>query len=142
MAAGSASWRALRWSGRRAAAAARVVGEWWLSLWHTLSGPDGHKVVAKVVVAYVGLYSLLVAHYEYLQGRATEERTATLSGLASGECGEQLAAFRNLGPVQSMVVPAEPALATLWTWALPPWSVLRAGPDRPNRDVLWRRARA
>jgi ABC-type sugar transport system substrate-binding protein len=137
----SASGKVVRRAGRAVLAAGRGVGVWWLSVWRTLAGPEGHRVVAKLVVAYVGLYSLLVAHFEYLQGRAADERKEALEALASGECPRQMAALRNLGPVQSMAVPREPALTTMWTWALPPWRAIREGSDRPNRDLLRDRVR-
>jgi hypothetical protein len=93
----------------------------------------GYLLIATLVAAYVGLYSVMEARHERQANRALFERANFMTMVASGHRGAFIAAMKTFGPVQTMTVPRDPELLAPWTWF---------AQERPNEEPLhlWVRA--
>src|SRR5262249_13175141 len=123
--------RGLWWLARHIAF---VLWRWTQSAWRSFIGPKGYLAFVTLITAYFGLYSLLLARHERLTNRALFERSTFISMVSSGNRGSFIAAMKNFGPIQNVVVPPEPSAWPLFkNW----WSV----GSTPNKEPLWLWAR-
>jgi Pentapeptide repeats (8 copies) len=110
----------------------RLLRGWVRDAWMAFQR-KGYLLIATLVAAYVGLYSVMEARHERQANRALFERSTFMTMVASGQRGTFIAAMKTFGPVQTMTVPQDPALLDPRTW----WAQ-----EQPNERRLYEWARA
>ena len=111
-----------------------IVFSWLCDAMKYLKGPTGYRffvpAVATLVGAYFGLYAVLEARHERGMNRALFERATFMSMISSGNRGSIVAALKNFGPIQTILIPSEPAL-----W--PPLHNWFFSGYQPNIEPMW-----
>jgi hypothetical protein len=87
----------------------------------------GYLLIATLVAAYVGLYSVMEARHERQANRALFERATFMTMVASGNRGNFIAAMKTFGLVQTITIPRDPGLLDSSTWF---------AQERPNEGPL------
>jgi hypothetical protein len=81
----------------------RLLRGWARDAWEMFER-RGYLLIATLVAAYVGLYSVMEARHERQANRALFERANFMTMVASGHRGNFIAAMQTFGPVQTMTV--------------------------------------
>jgi hypothetical protein len=120
----------------------RQLRVWGRHFWSYVTGHTGYRVVIGVPVTFVtfytALYAIAEARYERRMNRALYERAAFMDMVTSGKPGTFVAAMKEFGRIQTMIVPPEPEITNPIAW----FAYRTDHPDAyPNRKPLWRWAR-
>ena len=90
----------------------------------------GYLLFVTLIGGYFGLYAVLEARHERGMNRALFERATFMSMISSSNRGSIVAALKNFGPIQTILIPSEPAL-----W--PPFHNWFFSEYQPNIEPMW-----
>lgn len=129
-----------------------VLWSWLVDAWGYIMSEKGYRavipVIAALVGAHVGLYTIAEARHDRLMNRATYERSTFMSMVTSSNRALHSVAIKSFAPIQSFRIIREP---TLWPpfgvlieekgqeiihWPLWPWHWLTKKDYMPNREPL------
>jgi uncharacterized protein YjbI with pentapeptide repeats len=104
-----------------------MPARWLMDLFDAVGGNRGYLAVGSILAAYLAVFGLVDTKSTQEETRAALERSLFITLVSAGNAASFVAAMKNFGPTQMMLVTEHPSLLKFWEWG-------RSYP--PNREPM------